>query len=368
MFNQSFPIERKYTFTNFIEGENNKRAKRAAMQIADRATNFNLLYIWSSSGLGKTHLLHAIANYLMDKRMVVSTRIVYIPASEFMREFQMASKENLLFEFRRKYREMCDVFLLDDLNLLESPGRTATREELFETINYLLITKKIIVITADKPPTELKNFEQKLVTRLQWGPSVQILPPNFETRIAILKAKAAERGYMIPNEVIVYIAERITGNVRWLEGALETVIMHAEIEERDPDIELAERALSQLSFPIKNNVDADKIIEQTAKFFKISPQEIKSQRRKKTISTARQIAMYLCREILSLSTTQIGAIFGNRDHSTVIYAIEKIKSEKEKDFSLQTALNTIREMIMEEGERVMQQSNHHHQSSHSSSF
>lgn len=351
MFNHPLQIDRRYTFTNFIEGESNKRAKRAAMQIASQSANFNLLYIWSSSGLGKTHLLHAIGNYVIDNR--ITSRVIYVPASEFMREFMMASKDNLLFEFRRKYREMCDVLLLDDLNLLEVPGRAATREELFETINYLLITKKIIVITADKPPVELKNFEQKLVTRLQWGPSVQILPPNFETRVAILKAKAAEREYLVPNEVIVYIAERITGNVRWLEGALETVIMYAEIEDKKPDIELAERALSQLSLPIKN-ISADKIIEQTAKFFNISPQDIKSPRRKKNISIARQIAMYLCREMLNLSTTQIGAIFGNRDHSTVIYAIEKVKSDKERDFSIQTTINTIREMIMGEREREYQ--------------
>jgi chromosomal replication initiator protein len=345
MLNLIFPIDRRFTFSNFVTGENNKLAKAAAMEIAKGTSRTNLLFIWSPSGLGKTHLLHAIGNEVLENGF--GARVIYIPANEFMREFMTAYQENILTEFRRKYRDMCDVLLIDDINLLETDSRSATREEIFETVNYLLITKKRIVITADKPPHSLKNFESKLISRFQWGRIVEIKPPPFDVRVAILKAKAYERGYKVPDEVIYYIAERISGNVRWLEGALETVVMFAEIEEKEPNLELAERALSQLNVPLKN-VDAKKIIEITAKFFNLDPKEIQSPRRKKNISMARQIAIYLCREMLNLSTTQIGQIFGNRDHSTVIYAIEKVKAEKEKDSSLQMILTSIRETILGE--------------------
>ncbi len=340
-----FPIDRRFTFSNFVTGENNKAAKMAAMEIAKGTARTNLLFIWSPNGLGKTHLLHAIGNEVIENG--IGSRVIYVPANEFMREFMTAYQENILSEFRRKYRDMCDVLLLDDINLLEPETRGATREEIFETVNYLLVTKKRIVITADKPPHSLKNFENKLISRFQWGRIVDIKPPPFEIRVAILKAKAYERNYNVPDEVIHYIAERITGNVRWLEGALETIVMFAEIEEKTPDIELAERALSQINLPLKN-IDAKKIIEITAKFFNLEPKDIQSPRRKKTISIARQVAIYLCREMLNLSTTQIGQIFGNRDHSTIIYAIEKIKTEKEKDSSLQMIINSIRETIIGE--------------------
>ncbi|MFN3661008.1 MAG: DnaA ATPase domain-containing protein, partial [Brevinematales bacterium] len=234
MLNHLFSIDRRYTFANFIVGENNKGAKLASMEIARGMSRTNLLYIWSGSGLGKTHLLHAIGNEIIDSQ--ISSRVIYVPANEFMREFTTASSNNVTSEFRRKYRDMCDVLLLDDLNLLEPEGRSATREEIFETVNYLLITKKRIVITADKPPHSLRNFEGKLISRLQWGRVVEIKPPPFEVRVAILKAKCVERGYKVPDEVIYYIAEKISGNVRWLEGALETVVMFSEIEEKTPNL------------------------------------------------------------------------------------------------------------------------------------
>ncbi len=346
MLDFTIPIDRRFTFANFITGENNKAAKTAALNFAKGSLESNILFIWSPSGLGKTHLLHAIANEVINS-LQHGLRVIYVPANEFMREYMTAAQENILSEFRRKYRDMCNILLLDDINLLEPESRTATREEIFETINSLIVRKSKIAITADKPPNALKNFDEKLITRLQWGISVEIKPPPFEIRVAILKAKCAERGYRVPDEVLSYIAERISGNVRWLEGALETVVMFSEIEEKTPDLEIAERALSQLNIPLKN-VDAKKIIEFTATFFNLKPKELESPRRKKNISTARQIAMYLCREMLNLSTTQIGQIFGNRDHSTVIYAIEKIKSEKEKDSSIQIAINSIRELIMGE--------------------
>lgn len=339
------PIDRRYTFSNFVTGKNNKVAKEAAMEIAKGTSRVNLLFIWASSGLGKTHLLHAIGNEVIESQL--TTRVIYVPSNEFMREFMTAYQENLLSEFRRKYRDMCDVLLIDDVNLLEPETRSSTKEEIFETINYLLITKKRIAITSDKPPHSLKNFDSKLITRFQWGRVVEITPPPYEVRVAILKAKAAERGYSIPEEVFLYIAEKISGNVRWLEGALETIVMFSEIEETKPSIEIAEKALSHLNVPLKK-VDAKKIIECTSKFFNLSAKELQSPRRKKTISLARQIAIYLCRDMLNLPTTQIGQIFGNRDHSTIIYAIEKIKADKEKDSHIQSILNSIREEILEE--------------------
>lgn len=347
------PIDRRFTFSNFVTGKNNKIAKEAAIEIAKGISRVNLLFIWAPSGLGKTHLLHAIGNEVIESQL--TTRVTYIPSNEFMREFMTAHQENLLSEFRRKYRDMCDVLLIDDINLLEPETRSATKEEIFETINYLLITKKRIAITSDKPPHALKNFDSKLITRFQWGRVVEITPPPYEVRVAILKAKSAERGYNIPDDVIFYIAEKISGNVRWLEGALETVVMFSEIEETKPSIEIAERALSQINVPLKN-VDAKKIIEYTSKFFNLSAKDIQSPRRNKTISLARQVAIYLCRDMLNLSTTQLGQIFGNRDHSTIIYAIEKIKADKEKDSQIQYILNSIREMIL--GESTRNGSNH----------
>lgn len=344
MFTQ-LPIDRRFTFSNFITGKNNRAAKEAAMELAKGTSKVNLLFIWAPSGLGKTHLLHAIGNEMIDSQL--TTRVIYVPANEFMREFTTAHQENILSEFRRKYRDMCDALLLDDINLLEPETRNATKEEIFETVNYLLITKKRIAITSDKPPHSLKNFDSKLITRFQWGRVIEITPPPYEVRVAILKAKVVERGYNVPDEVLYYIAERISGNVRWLEGALETVVMFSEIEETKPSIEIAERALSHINMPLRN-VDAKKIIECTSKFFNLSPKDLQSPRRKKNISLARQIAIYLCRDMLNLSTTQLGQIFGNRDHSTIIYAIEKIKADKERDSQIQAILNSIREEILGE--------------------
>ncbi|MCD8144415.1 MAG: chromosomal replication initiator protein DnaA [Oscillospiraceae bacterium] len=311
----------EYTFDSFVVGSSNRFAYNAAMAVANKPGNtYNPLFIYGPSGLGKTHLLYAIANRIQKTKP--DLRICYVKGDQFTNELVQSIGHGTNAEFREKYRE-CDLLLMDDVQFIA--GKDQTQIEFFHTFNTLYEAKKQIVLTADHAPNELNRLEERLCTRFQQGLLADIQPPDYETRMAIIKNKAMSMGLDLPESVAEYIAENITSNVRQLEGTVRKILAYQELMGSNLDIDTVIRAIRDLIRERNEFVPSpDEIIEETAKFYGLNPQEIKGLSRTKEINTARQISMYLIRHITTLSLKEIGRVF-NRDHSTVMHAIEKVE-------------------------------------------
>ncbi len=316
------PGTEEYTFERFVVGASNKFAHAAAQSVADRpGQSYNPLFIYGESGLGKTHLLYAIAHKLHASHP--DFRILYIKGDAFTNELIQAIREGRNQEFREKYR-FADVFLMDDVQFIA--GKESSQEEMFHTFNSLYEAGRQIVFTADRPPKEMLRLDDRLRTRFEWGLPVDIQPPDYETRVAIIKNKAIRRGMNLPDPVLQYIAENITSNVRQIEGTVNKILAFQELMGENVNVETVTRAVRDM---FKDKADflpsSDVIIEEVSKFYNIEADAIRGQGRTKDTALARQIAMYQIRRMTNLSLKEIGREFGDRDHSTVMHSIERIE-------------------------------------------
>lgn len=338
-----FPRSRmnpKYTFERFVIGENNRFARAACVAVAESPSNrYNPLFIYGGVGLGKTHLMQAIGNYVLEEHK--DRRVVYVSCEDFTNEFISSIQNNRSTEFRLKYRST-DILLIDDIQFLT--GKEGTQEAFFHTFNTLHEANKQIVISSDRPPKEIPKLEDRLRSRFEMGLITDISAPNFETRMAILLKKAENYPEFIPEEVLNYIAENIHSNIRELEGSLTTVTAFANLHARPVSLELAKEALKDLLSHEVHEIDIPYIKAMTAKYFDVTPEELDSKKRTKKIAQPRQVAMYLARELTDSSFPKIGEQFGGRDHSTVVHACQKVSEDitQQKDFA------RLVEMIKEE--------------------
>jgi chromosomal replication initiator protein len=313
----------KYTFETFVIGSSNRFAHAAAVAVSEApAKAYNPLFIYGDSGLGKTHLLHAIGHYA--QRLFHHARVKYVSSEEFTNDFINSLRDDKQSAFQKRYRDN-DVLLVDDIQFLENKERT--QEEFFHTFNTLHNADKQIVISSDRPPKQLSTLEDRLRTRFEWGLITDVQPPDLETRIAILRKKASQERLNGPPDVLEFIASKIQSNIRELEGALIRVTAFASLNRQGVDLPLAEIVLKDL-IPDSGGpeITAATIIATTAEYFSVSIEDLCGQSRSRVLVTARQIAMYLCRELTDLSLPKIGQTFGGRDHTTVMHADRKIRS------------------------------------------
>jgi len=329
----------KYAFDSFVIGSSNRFAHAAALAVAEGpAEAYNPLFIYGGAGLGKTHLLHAIGRYVGECHP--GLRACYVTTEQFMNEFILALQRRTITEFHRRYRAV-DLLMVDDIHFLE--GKERTQEEFFHTFNALHPHSQI-VITSDRLPKKISTLEERLRTRFEWGLMTDIQPPDLETRIAILQTKAETDGLAVSPEIMDYIASRIQTNIRELEGALIRVAAYASLTSSEPTLALAQGVLqSLLPNAAEARVTSDLVIAVAAEYYDITADEIRSSNRSRPLVNARQMAMYLCRELTDLSLPEIGRRFGGRDHSTVLHANNKIRTqmqERESSFEQVRELTT----------------------------
>ena len=333
----------RYTFDHFIVGRANQFAQAAARAVAEApAKTYNPLFIYGSSGLGKTHIMQAIGNHLLQSRPTFN--VFYVSAETFMNEMISSIQDNDRITFRRKYRGM-DVLLLDDVHFLE--GKEATQEEFFHTFNTLYDSHKQIVLTSDRPPKEIKTLEDRLLSRFEWGLVTDIQVPDLETRIAILRKKATADGIAIDDEVTEYVARNIKSNIRELEGSLIRLLAYASITGEDVTLSLAHRILRDHLSRQPAPVTIDHIQKAVAKQFDLSTNELLGPKRTKAIALPRQVAMFLARELTKSSLIDVGRRFGGRDHTTVMHACDKIRQIIEQDPHFGTTIDHLRRILQQ---------------------
>ena len=311
----------KYNFDNFVIGGSNRFAHAAAVAVAEApAKAYNPLFIYGDSGLGKTHLLHAIGHYA--ESLYPGIRVRYVSSEEFTNDFINSIANNRASVFQSRYREI-DILLIDDIQFLQ--GKDSTQEAFFHTFNTLHDHNKQVVITSDLPPKLLIGFEDRMRSRFEWGLITDVQAPDLETRIAILRKKAQSEKLQVENEILEYMATKVSSNIRELEGTLIRVTAFANLNRQPVDMPLVQTVLKDLITLDEDNVIAPvDIINHTADYFKLTVDDLYGSSRSQAVATARQIAMYLCREMTNLSLPKIGQLFGNRDHTTVMYANKKI--------------------------------------------
>ncbi|MEU4518494.1 chromosomal replication initiator protein DnaA [Amycolatopsis sp. NPDC024027] len=317
-------LNEKYTFDTFVIGASNRFAHAAAVAVAEApARAYNPLFIWGESGLGKTHLLHAVGHYA--QRLFPGMRVRYVSTEEFTNDFINSLRDDRKVAFQRRYRDI-DILLVDDIQFLE--GKEGTQEEFFHTFNTLHNANKQIVVSSDRPPKRLETLEDRLRTRFEWGLITDIQPPELETRIAILRKKAAQDRLAVPGDVLEFIASRVEANIRELEGALIRVTAFASLNQQPVDAALAEIVLRDL-IPDSHapEITAPTIMGVISEFFDVTLDDLCGPGKTKALATSRQIAMYLCRELTDMSLPKIGQTFGGRDHTTVMHADKKIRKE-----------------------------------------
>ena len=343
---QNANLNPKYTFDTFVVGANNNLAHAASLAVAESPGEvYNPLFIYGGVGLGKAHLMHSIAHFILKNDP--KAKILYVTSEKFTNELidAIRNKNNITTtEFREKYRNN-DVLLIDDIQFII--GKESTQEEFFHTFNTLYESKKQIIISSDKPPKEIETLEERLRSRFEWGLTVDIQSPDYETRMAILRKKEELEGYNIDNEVIKYIATNIKSNIRELEGALTKIVALSKLEtNKEITIELAEEALKDLiSSSAAREITPEYIIQIVCDHFQITPLDIASQKRNRDIVLPRQIAMYLCRDMTAVPLQTIGKSLGGRDHTTVLHGADKISNEIVKNDSLRNTIEILKKKI-----------------------
>ena len=327
-----------FTFENFIKGPSNQFTLAAAQAVANNpAYAYNPLFIWGSSGLGKTHLLTAIQ--IEIKKNHPDFNIMYITCEQFTNELIAAIRSNSTEMFRQRYRR-ADLLLVDDIQFIA--GKESTQEEFFHTFNTLHNSGRQIVIASDRPPKEIKSLEDRLRTRFEWGLTADIQPPEFETRVAIVKRKAELLNLHMSNEVAEYLANHLRNNIRQLEGAVKKMNAYYMLEGIEPCIGVAQNAIKDTLNEIQPvPVTIERIISEVSRTYNVTPDDIRGSKRTANISTARQVAMYAVREITGMSLEEIGREFGNRDHSTIVYAMKKMESSLQKNKGLKETVDDI---------------------------
>ena len=333
----SQPLNERYTFDTFVIGKSNELAAAAAHAVAEApGKTYNPLFIYGATGLGKTHLMQAIAHMVIEREP--GTRVLYVGAEQFINEAIESIHGRTMPEFRRRYRSDVDLFLVDDVHFLE--GKEMTQEEFFHTFNALYEGNKQIVMTSDRPPKEIPGLEARLVSRFEWGMVADVGQPDLEHRIAILQKKQSQDHLetTIPDDVLRFIAEHVRTSVRELEGCIIKLLLYASLRHREISIELAREALSDKIRPGEDGGGAHqavptiaKVQEVVARRWGVTPEGLRSKARIKTLTVPRQIAMYLAREVLQMQLVEIGQAFGGRDHSTVIHSVDKVQQQMTRD-------------------------------------
>jgi chromosomal replication initiator protein len=313
-------LDARYTFENFVTGASNRFAHAAALAVAETpARSYNPLFIHGGAGLGKTHLLHAIAHYVHQTNL--HTEVRYVSTEAFLNEYVEAIRTSATGAFKRRFRE-ADILLVDDIQFME--GKEGLQEEFFHTFNSLHGAGRQIVLSSDRPPRAIATLEERLRSRFEWGLITDIQPPDLETRIAILRKKAEVDRTPAPDDVLEFIASHVTSNIRELEGALIRVSAYASLNDESLGLDLARRVLGDIVDTEPRPITVANIIAVTSEYFGFPAEELCGKQRHRALVTARQISMYLCRELTDLSYPQIGREFGGRDHTTVMHAVDKI--------------------------------------------
>lgn len=345
-FRTTTHLNAKYTFETFVTGKGNQMAHAAALAVAEEpGVNYNPLFIYGGVGLGKTHLMQAIGHQMLSINPAANVK--YVTSEAFANDFINSLQTKQQRQFRDEYRDV-DLLLVDDIQFFGD--KEATQEEFFHTFNTLYELKKQIVLTSDRLPNEIPKLQERLVSRFKWGLSVDVTPPDLETRIAILRNKADAEQLIIPNDTLTYIAGQIDSNVRELEGALVRVQAYAAMQRADITTSLAADALKGLKLDDKDNALAISQIQDTvAKYYQVTVSDLKGKKRIKQIVMPRQIAMYLAREMTENSLPKIGAEFGGKDHTTVIHAHEKITSELTMDEELKAQVLELKNQLKNRG-------------------
>ena len=327
-----------FTFETYVVGPQNKLAYAAARAVADKpAENFNPLFIYGDSGLGKTHLLYAIAHQVKRKRE--DLRIVYIKGDDFTNELIASIREGSNAEFREKYRQ-AGILLVDDIQFIA--GKESTQEEFFHTFNSLHDVHKQIVIASDRPAKEIKSLEERLRTRFEWGLTADVQPPDFETRVAIVKRKAELLHLDLPEDVAEFIANHLKNNIRQLEGAVKKLNAYYMLEGIQPVISVAQNAIKDIlneTQPVP--VTIEKIVGEVSRTFNVSPADIRGTKRNAGVAAARRVAIYILREVTGMSMEEIGREFSGRDHSTIVYSLKTIERDMKNDQHLRETVSDI---------------------------
>ena len=348
----SQPLNDRYTFDNFVIGKSNEMAAAAANAVGEApGKTYNPLFIYGATGLGKTHLMQAIAHRVLAREP--NTRVLYVGAERFINEVIEGIHGRTMQNLRRRYRSEVDLFLVDDVHFLE--GKEATQEEFFHTFNSLSGERRQIVLTSDRPPTEMPGLEARVVSRFQAGMVVDVGQPDLEHRIAILRKKK-EQDHLetaIPDEVLAFIAEHVPSNVRELEGCIIKLILYGSLKKREITIETAREALSDKIRPVQGGTvvtrqmpSIDKVQEIVAKRWGVTPEGLRSKARIKTLTVPRQIAMYLARDMLQMQLVEIGQSFGGRDHSTVIHSVDKVQQQLQRDRAFRERVESARQELL----------------------
>ncbi|WP_054743208.1 chromosomal replication initiator protein DnaA [Cellulosilyticum ruminicola] len=332
----------RYVFDSFVVGNSNRMAHAAALAVAEApARAYNPLFLYGGVGLGKTHLMHSIAHFILDQNP--NAKVIYASSEKFTNELINSIRDDKNESFRNKYRNI-DVLLIDDIQFIA--GKERTQEEFFHTFNELHEANKQIIISSDRPPKEIQTLEDRLRSRFEWGLIADIQSPDLETRIAILRKKAEIESLSVPEDVLLFIAKTVISNIRELEGALNRILAFSSLTNKPITVELANEALKDLISKDKPKVITAEYIQETvAAYFHLKPEDLQSSKRTRNIAYPRQIAMYLCRKLTDLSLPKIGEKFGGRDHTTIIHGFEKISRELQTDIELTQVLNELEAKI-----------------------
>ena len=333
----------KYTFDTFVVGNNNRFAHAAALAVGNEpGKSYNPLFLYGGVGLGKTHLMHAIGNKILSNNP--SSKILYVTSEKFTNQLINAIKDAKTEAFRNKYRYV-DVLLIDDIQFIA--GKERIQEEFFHTFNSLHEDGKQIILSSDRPPREIQLLEDRLVSRFEWGLIADISNPDYETRLAILRKKAETDNVVVDDDILSNIANRVSSNIRELEGVFNKLVAFSTLSKGPITIEMAEKAINDISSQNNNVISSDYIQEEVAKYFNINKKDLKSSKRSNNIAYPRQIAMYLCRELANMSFPKIGEDFGNRDHTTVMHGCNKIEKEIENNTNTKLIVESVQKMILE---------------------
>lgn len=335
-------LNSRYTFENYIKGEGNQLARAAAVAVGENPgeTSFNPLFIYGGVGLGKTHLVQAIGNKILERHP--NKKVIYLSSDVFTVEFVEAIQSNTVNDFSNFYKNM-DALIIDDIQFLI--GKEKTQDLFFHIFNTLHQAGKQIVLSSDKPPKDLKGLNERLISRFQWGLTADVQPPDFETRIAILKNKSESYGINLSNEIFEFIAHNITSNIRELEGCLIKLLANASLNSKEIDLELTKKTVREISTSRQINISIDFITKVVCEFFGVEENKVREKNRRKEVVMARQVAMFLSKKLTKSSLKTIGLHFGGRDHSTVIHAHSTIEQMISEDPKLKENINAIKNKI-----------------------
>jgi len=336
-------LQAKYTFESFVVGPSNRFAHAAALAVADSpAKTYNPLFIYGGVGLGKTHLMHAIGQRSLAK--FPRSKILYMSSEAFTNQLISAIQNRSMVEFKKKYRSV-DILMIDDIHFIA--GKESTQEEFFHTFNSLYDAHKQIVVSSDRPPKEIKELEDRLVSRFGWGLVTDIQPPDFETRSAILKKKSERETIVLKDDVLYFLADKIKTNIRELEGALIRVVAYAKLIDKDLTVDLVKEVLKDMISEGEKKVTIDVIQKKVSEYFDIRLSDMKAKKRSKAIAYPRQVAMYLARKLTDFSLPEIGEAFGGRDHTTVMHACDKVEGDMKSKSDFRNLVDKLAKGIKE---------------------